>query len=114
MLHDGAGHLLFMRTYRGDTHLIEGMVDGTAYYEGQIQAAELTRQIFDREGLSVAHFKTLLHGDRPRQFITCLRSNQYSGVDSFASVTAFEPFRYDTEGNVIQEIAEGIYVRRIS
>ena len=109
MLHDGAGHLLFMRTYRGDTHLIAGMVDGTAYYEGQIQAAKLTRQIFDREGLSVAHFKTLLDGDHPRQFITCLRSNQYAGVDSFASVTAFEPFRYDKEGNVIQEIAEGIY-----
>lgn len=109
MLHDGAGHLLFMRTYRGDTHLIDGMVDGTGYYEGQVQATKLTRQIFDREGLSVAHFKTLLDGDHPRQFITCLRSNQYAGVDSFASVTAFEPFRYDKEGNVIQEIAEGIY-----
>jgi len=109
MLHDGAGHLLFMRTYRGDTHLIDGMVDGTVYYEGQVQAAELTHQIFDREGLSVAHFKTLLDADHPRQFITCLRSNQYSGVDSFESVTAFEPFRYDKEGNVIQEIAEGIY-----
>jgi hypothetical protein len=109
MLHDGAGHLLFMRTYRGDTHLIDGMVDGTVYYEGQVQATKLTRQIFDREGLSVAHFKTLLDGDHPRQFITCLRSNQYAGVDSFASVTAFDPFRYDKEGNVTQEIAEGIY-----
>ncbi len=109
MLHDGAGHLLFMRTYRGDTHLIDGMVDGTVYYEGQIQAAKLTRQVFDREGLSVAHFKALLDDDHPRQFITCLRSNQYSGVGSFASVTTFEPFRYDKEGNVIQEIAEGIY-----
>jgi prepilin-type processing-associated H-X9-DG protein len=109
MLHDGAGHLLFMRTYRGDTHLIDGMVDSTAYYEGQIQAAELTRQIFDREGLSVAHFKTLLADDHPRQFITCLRSNQYAGVGSFESLTAFKPFRYDRKGNVVQEIAEGIY-----
>jgi hypothetical protein len=109
MLHDGAGHLLFMRTYRGDTHLIEGMVDGTVYYEGQVQAAKLTRQIFDREGLSVVHFKTMLDADHPRQFITCLRSNQYSGVDSFESVTTFKPFRYDKEGNVIQKIAEGIY-----
>jgi hypothetical protein len=109
MLHDGAGHLLFMRTYRGDTHLIDGMVDGTVYYEGQVQAAELTHQIFDREGLSVAHFKTLLDDAFPRQFITCLRSNQYCGVDSFESVTTFEPFRYDKEGNVIQEIAEGVY-----
>jgi len=109
MLHDGAGHLLFMRTYRGDTHLIEGMVDGTVYYEGQVQAAKLTHQIFDREGLSVVHFKTMLDADHPRQFITCLRSNQYSGVDSFESVTTFEPFRYDKEGNVIQKIAEGIY-----
>jgi hypothetical protein len=109
MLHDGAGHLLFMRTYRGDTHLIEGMVDGTVYYEGQAQAAKLTHQVFDREGLSVAHFKTLLDADPSRQFITCLRSNQYSGVDSFESVTAFEPFRYDKKGDVVQEIAEGIY-----
>ena len=109
MLHDGAGHLLFMRTYRGDTHLIEGMVDGTVYYEGQVQAAKLTHQIFDREGLSVVHFKTMLDADHPRRFITCLRSNQYSGVDSFESVTTFEPFRYGKEGSVIQKIAEGIY-----
>ena len=57
MLHDAAGHLLFMRTYRGDTHLIDGMVDGTAYYEGLAESQRLTHQIFDREGLSVAHFK---------------------------------------------------------
>jgi hypothetical protein len=109
MLHDGAGHLLFLRTYRGDTHLIDGMVDGTVYYEGQVQSDKLTHQIFDREGLSVAHFKTLLDADHPRQFITCLRSNQYAGVGSFESVTAFKPFRYDRKGNVVQEIAEGIY-----
>ena len=38
-----------------------------------------------------------------------LLSNQYSGVDSFESVTTFEPFRHDKEGKVIQKIAEGIY-----
>ena len=45
MLHDEAGHLLFMRTYRGDTHLIDGMIDGTAYYEGLAESQRLTRQI---------------------------------------------------------------------
>jgi prepilin-type processing-associated H-X9-DG protein len=81
MLHDGAGHLLFMRTYRGDTHLIAGMVDGTVYYEGLAESRRLSHQIFDREGLSVAHFKDLLGGEEQRQFITCLKSNQYEGLD---------------------------------
>ncbi len=107
MLHDEAGHLLFMRTYRGDTHLIDGMVDGTAYYEGLAESQRLTRQIFDREGLSVAHFKELIADNR--QFITCLRADQYEGLDSFDSPSPFQPFRYDKHGKVIQEIAEASY-----
>jgi len=110
MLHDAAGHLLFMRTYRGDTHLIDGMVDGTAYYEGLAESQRLTHQIFDREGLSVAHFKGLLGGEERRQFITCLKSNQYEGVDSFELSSAFVPFRHGKHGQVVQEIAEASYV----
>lgn len=110
MLHDAAGHLLFMRTYRGDTHLIDGMVDGTAYYEGLAESQRLTHQIFDREGLSVAHFKDLLGDEERRQFITCLKSNQYESVDSFELATPFEPFRHDKHGQVVQEIAEASYV----
>jgi hypothetical protein len=110
MLHDAAGHLLFMRTYRGDAHLIDGMVDGTAYYEGLAESRRLTHQIFDREGLSVAHFKDLLGGEERRQFITCLRSNQYEGVDSFELSSSFAPFRHDRHGQVVQEIAEASYV----
>jgi hypothetical protein len=113
MLHDKAGHLLFVRTYRGDTHLVDGMVDGTAYYEGLAEGQRLTHQIFDREGLSVAHFKDLLNdGEESRQFITCLRSNQYTGVDSFELSSPFEPFRYDKHGKVVQEITEGSYVMK--
>lgn len=110
MLHDAAGHLLFMRTYRGDTHLIDGMVNGTAYYEGLAESQRLTHQIFDREGLSVAYFKDLLGGEERRQFITCLKSNQYEGVDSFELASPFEPFRHDKHGKVVQEIAEASYV----
>ena len=110
MLHDAAGHLLFMRTYRGDTHLIDGMVDGTAYYEGRAESQRLTHQIFDREGLSVAHFKELI--DDERQFTTCLRSNQYDGVDSFDRLGSFQPFRYDKHGKVVQEIAEADYAMK--
>lgn len=110
MLHDAAGHLLFMRTYRGDTHLIDGMVDGTAYYEGLAESQRLTHQIFDREGLSVAHFKDLLGGEERRQFITCLKSNQYEGVGSFELSSSFVPFRYDRHGRVVQEMAEASYV----
>ena len=110
MLHDAAGHLLFMRTYRGDTHLIAGMVDGTAYYEGLAESQRLTHQIFDREGLSVAHFKGLLGGEERRQFITCLKSNQYEGVDSFQLSSSFVPFRHGQHGQVVQEIAEASHV----
>lgn len=110
MLHDSAGHLLFMDTYRGDTHLIEGMLDGTTYYEGLERSQRLTHQIFDREGLSVVHFKELLDDvDGKRLFITCLRSNQYKGVDSFELRSSFEPFRRDEEGKVTEEIAEAAY-----
>jgi hypothetical protein len=111
MLHDAAGHLLFMRTYRGDTHLVDGMVDGTVYYEGMAKGQRLTHQIFDREGLSVTHFKDL-QDDGNRQFITCLRSNQYEGVNSFELTGSFQSFRYDQHGRVVQEIAEGKYVMK--
>jgi len=107
MLHDTDGHLLFMRTYRGDTHLIDGMLDGTAYYEGLAESQRLTHQIFDREGLSVAHLKELI--DDNRQVITCLKSNQYNGLDSFDWHGSFQPFRYDKRGKLIQEIAEASY-----
>lgn len=108
MLHDRRGHLLLMKTYRGDTHLIEGMVTGTAYYEGLMESRRLTHQIFDREGLAVGHFKALQQ-EPQRHFITCLRSNQYNGLESFEAPTPFEPFRYDRQGKVIQEIAEARY-----
>jgi hypothetical protein len=111
MLHDAAGHLLFMRTYRGDTHLVDGMVDGTVYYEGLAEGQRLTHQIFDREGLSVAHFKDLLD-DEDRQFITCLRSNQYEGVDSFELSGSFQPFRHDQHGRVVQESTEASYIMK--
>jgi hypothetical protein len=110
MLHDTDGHLLFMRTYRGDTHLIDGMVDGTAYYEGLAESQRLTHQIFDREGLSVAHLKELINDNR--QVITCLKSNQYNGLDSFDLHGSFQAFRYDKGGKLIQEIAEAGYDMR--
>jgi hypothetical protein len=110
MLHDEAGHLLFLRTYRGDTHLINGMIDGAAYYEGLEESRRLTHQVFDREGLSVVYFKELLGEDEhERQFITCLKSNQYDGLNSFESCSSFEPYRYDKHGKPIQEIAEAKY-----
>ncbi len=110
MLHDKNGHLLLLRTHRGDTHLIDGMMDGRAYYEGLDASHRLTHEIFDREGLSVAYLKELI-GDEggERSFTTCLRSNQYQGLDSFDSISSFQPFRYDKHGNTVREIAEATY-----
>jgi hypothetical protein len=52
-------------------------------YEGLAESRRLTPRIFDREGLSVAYVKDLLAEDEPRQFSTCLKSNRYTGLDSF-------------------------------
>jgi hypothetical protein len=109
MLHDKAGHLLLLRTYRGDTHLIEGMIDGTAYYEGVRESRRLSHQIFDREGLSVAHCKELLTAEDKREFITCLKANQYDGLSSFELCGSFAPYRYNKKGQLVQEIAEAKY-----
>ncbi len=86
------------------------MVDGTVYYEGLAESQRLSHQIFDREGLSIAHFKDLLGGEEQRQFITCLKSNQYEGLDSFKLCSSFTPFRHDKHGQVVQELAEASYV----
>lgn len=110
MLHDSRGHLLFISTYRGDIHLIEGMVEGGAYYEGLAESHRLTYQIFDREGLSVVYFKELIgDNDVNCQFTTYLRSNQYDGVDSFKKVGLFEPYKYDKAREVVEKIAEAEY-----
>jgi hypothetical protein len=106
MLHDQAGHLLLLRTYRGDTHLIEGMIDGTAYYEGLMESRRLSHQIFDREGLSVVYCKELLAAEDERDFITCLKANQYDGLSSFELGGSFAPYRSNKKGQVVQEIAE--------
>ncbi len=49
-------------------------------------------------------------GKDRREFITCLKSNQFEGLDSFELSSPFAPFRHDKRGRVVQEIAEASYV----
>jgi len=104
LLHDDHGHPLLATTARGDTHLTVGLPQILARYEQVLGRRLVARIIVDREGMG-ADFLAGLVADR-RMVITLLRSDQYTGLDSFTEVGAFVPFAYDRDGTVIREVAE--------
>ena len=103
LLHDAHGHPLLVTTQRGDTHLTLGLPQILARYEQAIGRRLITRIVVDREGMSAA-FLTSLVADG-RTVITLLRSDQYTGLDSFTDVGPFVPFTTDPTGTVIREVA---------
>ena len=104
LLHDDNGHPLLATTARGDTHLTLGLPQILARYEQVLGRQLVARIIVDREGMG-ADFLAGLVADR-RVVITLLRSDQYTGLDSFSEVGAFVPLSYDRDGTVIREVAE--------
>ena len=103
LLHDAHGHPLLVTTQRGDTHLTLGLPQILARYEQAVGRRLITRIVVDREGMSAA-FLTSLVADG-RTVITLLRSDQYTGLDSFTDVGPFVPFTTDPTGTVIREVA---------
>jgi hypothetical protein len=103
LLHDAHGHPLLATTARGDTHLTIGLPQILAHYEQVVGRRLVARIIVDREGMG-ANFLAGLVADG-RVVITLLRSDQYTGLDSFTEVGAFVPLTYDRDGTVIREVA---------
>jgi hypothetical protein len=57
----------------------------------------------DREGMAAEFLATL--ASEGRTVVTVLRTDQYSGLESFREVGEFVPLRVDRQGKVTREVA---------
>jgi hypothetical protein len=103
VLHDHEGHPLLTTTHRGDQHLTRGLPAILMHYEQAAGMTLLKRIVVDREGMS-AEFLAALAGEG-RTVVTVLRTDQYTGVESFREVGEFVPLQADRQGKIIREVA---------
>lgn len=103
VLHDYEGHLLLVTTHRGDQHLTMGLPAILTHYEQVAGMVRLKRIVVDREGMS-AEFLAGLAGE-VRTVVTILRTDQYTGLESFREVGEFIPLQMDQQGKVLREVA---------
>jgi hypothetical protein len=90
-------------THRGDQHLTTGLPAILAHYEQAAGLERLKRIVVDREGMA-AELLAALAGEG-RTVITVLRTDQYSGLESFRQVGEFLSLQVDRQGKVIREVA---------
>jgi hypothetical protein len=105
LLHDAAGHPLFVTTQRGDVHLTVGVPEFLAQYEAHNPPLE--GFIIDREGMAAEFLAELTQAGR--HIVTLLRRDQYADLSSFSEVGPFVPWRWDRHGRLIQEVAAARY-----
>ncbi len=74
-----------------------------AHYEQAAGLASLKRIVVDREGMA-AEFLAALAGEG-RTVVTVLRTDQYTGLESFREVEEFIPLRANRQGKIIREVA---------
>ncbi len=103
ILHDQEGHPLLVTTHRGDQHLTIGLPAMITCYEQAADLQRLERVVVDREGMAAEFLATL--ASQGRTVVTVLRTDQYSGLESFREVGEFVPLRVDRRGKVIREVA---------
>jgi hypothetical protein len=103
LLHDAQGHPLLATTARGDQHLIRGLPAIIAAYEQVNGTGAVQQLVVDREALA-AEFLAQLSATG-RTVISVLRTDQYSGVESFANVGTFVPLQTDRQGTILREVA---------
>jgi hypothetical protein len=103
LLHDDQGHPLLATTDRGDLHLTNGMPQVLTCYEQATDELHLSNLVVDREGMAA---DCLAQQKREgRTLTTILKTNQYSGLDSFTNVGPFVPLTVDRQGTVVREVA---------
>ena len=103
ILNDQEGHPLLVMTHRGDQHLTVGLPMMITRYEQAADLHCLERVVVDREGMAAEFLAAL--ASKGRTVVTVLRTDQYSGVESFREVGEFVPLRVDRQGKVIREVA---------
>jgi hypothetical protein len=103
LLHDDQGHPLLATTHRGDLHLTKGIPSVLTCYEHATESLHLTNLVVDREAMA-ADFLAQLNA-QGRTMTTILKTNQYTGLDSFTDVGSFVPLTVDRHGTVLREVA---------
>jgi hypothetical protein len=103
VLHDQEGHPLLMMTHRGDQHLTVGLPTMITRYEQAAGLESLQRVVVDRESMAAEFLAAL--ASQGRTVVTVLRTDQYTGLESFREVSEFAPLRVDRQGKVIREVA---------
>jgi hypothetical protein len=103
VLHDQEGHPLLVTTHRGDQHLTIGLPAIITYYEQAANPLRLERVVVDREGMAAEFLATLV--SQGHTVVTVLRTDQYSGLESFREVGEFVPLHTDRQGTVLREVA---------
>jgi hypothetical protein len=103
VLHDQEGHPLLVTTHRGDQHLTVGLPAMITRYEQATGLHSVERVVVDREGMAAEFLAAL--ASEGRTVVTVLRTDQYSGLESFREVSEFVPLRADRQGKVTREVA---------
>src|SRR5258708_35233829 len=103
VLYDHEGHPLLATTHRGDQHLTQGLPAILTHYEQAAGLENLKRIVVDREGMSAEFLAAL--ADEGRTVVTVLRTDQYTGVESFREVGEFGPLQADRHGQIIRDVA---------
>jgi hypothetical protein len=103
LLHDDQGHPLLATTHRGDWHLTTGIPVVLTCYEHATESLHLTNLVVDREAMA-ADFLAQLNA-QGHTMTTILKTNHYSGLDSFTNVGSFVPLTVDRHGTVLREVA---------
>ena len=103
VLHDQEGHPLLMTTHRGDQHLTVGLPALILRYEQAAGLHSVERVVVDREGMAAEFLAGL--ASEGRTVVTVLRTDQYTGLESFREVGEFVPLRVDPQGKVMREVA---------
>ncbi len=103
LLHDDQGHPLLATTHRGDSHLTNGIPQVLTHYELATEALHLAQLVVDREAMAADFLAQM--SMQGRTMTTILKTNQYSGLDSFTDIGAFVPLTVDRHGTVLREVA---------
>jgi hypothetical protein len=104
LLHDEQGHPLLVTTHRGDQHLTVGLPPILTRYEASGAVVDQSRLIVDREGMAACFLRDLTLAGYT--VVTVLKTDQYTGIESFTEVGTFVPLKYDRDGQVVREVAE--------
>jgi len=78
-----------------------------ARYEQATGKAVQTPIIVDREGMAAQFLADLVAAGRT--VVTVLRTDQYTGLESFTEVGAFIPLEHDRQGKLIREVAAACF-----